>query len=287
MIDITLKELANTSINELLEFTNIDYRVIESGKTEFTEMKNKRYHLDYVGKTKDKIYIHIEFKARAPTKEELKKILTYAILLHDYTGCFVETYIICVQSIPKDHIIYQYSKENVFKIRVISLKNIDGDEKINTISKKIKNNEELTKTEILALELIPFTSYEETTEEMTLKTAKLTNEITTLTEDELNKIKYIQQGICSKVIEEQYQDEIMEEIKMRNTLYDNARKTGQKEGMKKGREEGREEGIKQGMEKVREEGMEKERTNTENIIKTLIQNGTLPANTLNYIYGTK
>lgn len=136
-------------------------------------MKNKRYHLDYVGKTKDKIYIHIEFQARVPTKEDLKRIFIYAALLHEYTGCFVETYIICVQSIPRNHIIYQYSNDNVFKIKVISLKNIDGNKQINSISKKIKNNEELTKTEILALELIPFTSYDETTEEMTLKTAKL------------------------------------------------------------------------------------------------------------------
>lgn len=222
-------------------------------------MKNKRYHLDYVGKTKDKIYIHIEFQARVPTKEDLKRIFIYAALLHEYTGCFVETYIICVQSIPRNHIIYQYSNDNVFKIKVISLKNIDGNKQINSISKKIKNNEELTKTEILALELIPFTSYDETTEEMTLKTAKLTNEITTLTEDELNKIKYIQQGICSKVIKKEYQEEIMEEIKMRNTLYDNARKEGRKEGI----------------------------TDTENKIKILIKNKTLPPSTIELIHNTK
>ena len=101
-----MKEIANTSMNELLEFTNIDYKVIEEYKTEFTEMKNKRYHLDYVGKTKDKIYIHIEFQAKVPTKEDLKRIFAYASLLHEFTGCFVETYIICVQPIPEDHIIY-------------------------------------------------------------------------------------------------------------------------------------------------------------------------------------
>ena len=181
-------------------------------------MKNKRYHLDYVSKTKDKIYIHIEFQARIPTKEDLKRIFGYASLLHTYTGCYVETYIICVQAIPKDPIIYQYSSENVFKIKVISLKNINGDEKLNSISRKIENKE-LTETEKHALKLIPFTSYTETTEEMTLKTAKLTNEITTLSEDELNKIKYIQQAVCSKVVKKEHQDKIMREIKMRNTLY--------------------------------------------------------------------
>ncbi len=52
---------------------NIDYEIVESAKTEFSELKNKRYHLDYVGKTKDKIYIHIEFQARFPTKRNCKE----------------------------------------------------------------------------------------------------------------------------------------------------------------------------------------------------------------------
>ena len=101
---MTFKEIANTSINELLEFTNIDYKVIEEYKTEFTEMKNKRYHLDYVGKTKDKIYIHIEFQAKVPTKEDLKRIFAYASLLHEFTGCFVETlYYLCPTNTRRPH----------------------------------------------------------------------------------------------------------------------------------------------------------------------------------------
>ena len=64
------------------------------------------------------------------------------------------------------------------------------------------------------MKLIPFTSYNETTEEMALKTARLTNEITTLSEDELNKIKYIQQAVCSKVVKKEHQDKIMGEIKI-------------------------------------------------------------------------
>ncbi len=258
---------------------NIDYEIVESAKTEFTELKNKRYHLDYVGKTKDKIYIHMEFQARVPTKKELQRIFAYVALLHEYTGCFVETYIICVQAISKDPIIHQYSKDNVFKIKIISLKNIDGNEKINSISKKIENNEKLTRTEILALKLMPFTSYNETTEEITLKTAQLTNKITTLTMDELNNIKYIQQAVCSKVIKKEHQQPIMEEIKMRNTLYDQARKEGIKEGKTEGINEGRKEG--------RNEGKNEMKNEITNEITTLIQKGKLPQDTLNQIHSLK
>ena len=75
-----------------------------------------------------------------------------------------------------------------------------------------------------------------------MKTAQLTNKITTLTIDELNNIKYIQQAVCSKVIKKEHQQPIMEEIKMRNTLYDQARKEGIKEGKTEGINEGRKEG---------------------------------------------
>lgn len=122
---------------------------------------------------------------------------------------------------------------------------------------------------------MPFTSYNETTEEITLKTAQLTNKITTLTIDELNNIKYIQQAVCSKVIKKEHQQPIMEEIKMRNTLYDQARKEGKTEGRNEGRKEGRNEGKNE---------MKNEITNE---ITTLIQKGKLPQDTLNQIHSLK
>ena len=149
----------------------------------------------------------------------------------------------------------------------------------NSISKKIENNEKLTPTEILALKLMPFTSYKETTEEITLKTAQLTNKITTLTIDELNNIKYIQQAVCSKVIKKEHQQPIMEEIKMRNTLYDQARKEGIKEGKTEGINEGRKEG--------RNEGKNEMKNEITNEITTLIQKGKLPQDTLNQIHSLK
>ena len=126
---------------------------------------------------------------------------------------------------------------------------------------------------------MPFTSYNETTEEITLKTAQLTNKITPLTMDELNNIKYIQQAVCSKVIKTEHQQPIMEEIKMRNTLYDQARKEGIKEGKTEGINEGRKEG--------RNEGKNEMKNEITNEITTLIQKGKLPQDTLNQIHSLK
>ncbi len=58
---------------------------------------------------------------------------------------------------------------------------------------------------------------------------------------------------------------------MINTIYYDALKTGEKEG------------IQQGI----QEGIQLERTKTKNKIKTLIQKGILPPNTIELIYNTK
>ena len=97
--------------------------------------------------------------------------------------------------------------------------------------------------------------------------------------DELNNIKYIQQAVCSKVIKKEHQQPIMEEIKMRNTLYDQARKEGIKEGIKEGKTEGKTEGINI--------GENKKETEIKNEIKTLIQKGKLPQDTLNQLNSLK
>ena len=101
--------------------------------------------------------------------------------------------------------------------------------------------------------------------------------------DELNNIKYIQQAVCSKVIKKEHQQPIMEEIKMRNTLYDQARKEGKTEG----KTEGIKEGINKGRKEGRNEGKNEMKNEITNEITTLIQKGKLPQDTLNQIHSLK
>ena len=65
----------------------------------------------------------------------------------------------------------------------------------------------------------------------------------------------------------EHQQPIMEEIKMRNTLYDQARKEGKTEGINIGEN--------------------KKETEIKNEIKTLIQKGKLPQDTLNQLNSLK
>ena len=74
---------------------------------------------------------------------------------------------------------------------------------------------------MFVLKTLLYTSFESKPEELLLKSVKLINEPSLIMDRyEKARIKYMQQYMCGKLIKEQYQEKIMEEIKMGDTLYD-------------------------------------------------------------------
>lgn len=65
------------------------------------------------------------------------------------------------------------NKDCVFTIPIISLKDFDGDEIINNIENKIKNNTKITRRELIYLSLAPFMSSIKTLDEQIEKTRSL------------------------------------------------------------------------------------------------------------------
>ena len=61
---------------------NIDYEIVESAKTEFSELKNKRYHLDYVGKTKRQNLYSYRISSKISNKKGITK--ESSLMLHYY-----------------------------------------------------------------------------------------------------------------------------------------------------------------------------------------------------------
>lgn len=68
---------------------------------------------------------------------------------------------------------YKLNKDCVFTIPIISLKDFDGDEIINNIENKIKNNTKITRRELIYLSLAPFMSSIKTLDEQIEKTHSL------------------------------------------------------------------------------------------------------------------
>lgn len=72
---------------------------------------------------------------------------------------------------------YKINNSCSFKILVISLKNKDGDEAINIIENKIKNNQKINQTELINLALSPLMSFECTIEKQLEKTVQTLNKL--------------------------------------------------------------------------------------------------------------
>ena len=231
-LDRSFKESASIYINELLKVLGIDENVLMEGKSEFakTAMEDRIKSMDFVGIGKNRI-IHVECESTLPSLTKIRdNYLIYAFDLYEYYKKPVVTYVLVMDLDKNMTISMEWGENSHYTIHFISFKEINGEEILNNIENKINNNQELDAEEMFVLKTLLYTSFESKPEELLMKSVKLINNPSLIMgRYEKARIKYMQQYMCGKLIKEQYQEKIMEEIKMGDTLYDiEIRKEGEK-----------------------------------------------------------
>lgn len=156
------------------------------------------------------------------------------------------------------------NKDCVFTIPIISLKDFDGDEIINNIENKIKNNTKITRRELIYLSLAPFMSSIKTLDEQIEKTVQTLDKIRNSAKSAKNFAFGIEFLIVDKFIKETSRRK-----RLRNILRDNMRlmeeygqeryEEGYEKGIKKGVKKGVKKGIKKGIKKGYAEGANNEK----------------------------
>ncbi len=152
------------------------------------------------------------------------------------------------------------NKDCVFTIPIISLKDFDGDEIINNIENKIKNNTKITRRELIYLSLAPFMSSIKTLDEQIEKTVQTLDKIRNSAKSAKNFAFGIEFLIVDKFIKETSRRK-----RLRNILRDNMRlmeEYGQErydEGYEKGIKKGVKKGVKKGIKKGYAEGANNEK----------------------------
>lgn len=147
---------------------------------------------------------------------------------------------------------YKLNKDCVFTIPIISLKDFDGDEIINNIENKIKNNTKITRRELIYLSLAPFMSSIKTLDEQIEKTVQTLDKIRNSAKSAKNFVFGIEFLIVDKFIKETSRRK-----RLRNILRDNMRLM--EEYGQKRYDEGYEKGIKKGVKKGYAEGANNEK----------------------------
>ena len=228
-----LKE-SNANIKEIdFESENLTYN-----PTELVELDPKIYKTDMILEL-DHLIVLTEFQSTIVKTIDEKRYRLYTALV-DYAKRNNKPLILIVISTAEKTKIKQYkiNKDCVFTIPIVSLKDFDGDKIINNIENKIKNNQKITRHEMLNLALAPFLSSKKPLNKQIEKTVKTLDEVRKSMKCSSDFVFGIELLIVEKFIKNERQHKKLTNI-LRDTMkiIDEWRQEDYENGKKEGKEE--------------------------------------------------
>lgn len=228
-----LKE-SNANIKEIdFESENLTYN-----PTELIELDPKIYKTDMILEL-DYLIVLTEFQSTIVKTPDEKRYRLYTALV-DYAKRNNKPLILIVISTAEKTKIKQYkiNKDCVFTIPIVSLKDFDGDKIINNIENKIKNNQKITRHEMLNLALAPFMSSKKPLNKQIEKTVKTLDEVRKSMKCSSDFVFGIELLIVEKFIKNERQHKKLTNI-LRDTMkiIDEWRQEDYENGKQEGKEE--------------------------------------------------
>ena len=228
-----LKE-SNANIKEIdFKSENLTYN-----PTELIELDPKIYKTDMILEL-DHLIVLTEFQSTIVKTIDEKRYRLYTALV-DYAKRNNKPLILIVISTAEKTKIKQYkiNKDCVFTIPIVSLKDFDGDKIINNIENKIKNNQKITRHEMLNLALYPFMSSKKPLDKQIEKTVKTLDEVRKSMKCSSDFVFGIELLIVEKFIKNERQHKKLTNI-LRDTMkiIDEWRQEDYENGKKEGKEE--------------------------------------------------
>ena len=228
-----LKE-SNANIKEIdFKSENLTYN-----PTELIELDPKIYKTDMILEL-DHLIVLTEFQSTIVKTIDEKRYRLYTALV-DYAKRNNKPLILIVISTAEKTKIKQYkiNKDCVFTIPIVSLKDFDGDKIINNIENKIKNNQKITRHEMLNLALAPFMSSKKPLDKQIEKTVKTLDEVRKSMKCNSDFVFGIELLIVEKFIKNERQHKKLTNI-LRDTMkiIDEWRQEDYENGKKEGKEE--------------------------------------------------
>lgn len=147
-----LEDIMKRDFSEISE--NVKYIVLE----EIDEIDNKIPLPDFVMELGDNFTVMIELQQTIPERKRLEELLLYILNETLRNGKEVYACMLCVDSQGKEIIELRLFPDFTIPIKVLSLKEKDGDKILEDVKNKIENNEEVDIEDGTLLALIPFTS---------------------------------------------------------------------------------------------------------------------------------
>lgn len=244
--DLIMKKAMDVFAEEGLKFFGIDKKVKDASSTEIVVLEAKNLHMDYTFLMEDDTYIHIEFQTTDKGKDDLRRFRAYESLLSFQTGKDVVTYVVYSNGIQNAKAVLQ-TGINQYNVKAVSMYDRNGDIVIEEVEKKLNNNIEVTKQDLIALTFTPIMSGKLSKLDKIIKSIKLVKKIDSEYKYDIESMLY---AFADKFLDGKDLEKVKEEISMT--------KLGEmliEDGIKKGKVEGKEEqaietakvAIKEGM----------------------------------------
>ncbi len=281
--DMIFKRNGQKYGQELINILNIKGKIIKVHQTEYGIIDPKMYKPDLVFELEDRIII-LEFQSSYIDIKDEKRFRFYSALLDQIknkSNKYIEVHV--MSTIEKEkRKCYKISEESRFPIYIHSLKNLDGDEFLNTMKTKIKNNQKLTKKELLLISLLCFMSSKTNTEQTILNSAKTITDIKNLNDDIGQFTKGVILMLCDKFVKDELINTKISNLVGGNMkiIEDYAQRVADKKAEEtriKTRKETKKETIKEFITKLNKNGLKTKEIakylelNEEYVIKTLNQ----------------
>ena len=195
--------------------------------------------MDIVVETANGYCINFEFHRNNTTEKNILRNIHYAIDFRIEQDKLIKSYVISMADAEKSIKKAKISPDLEIEIPFIFFKNYNGDEILDNIKKKIKNNIPITEYDLFNLIFLPFMKHEKSDYEITKELIYLINEID-LSEEERYQIKACQTILVDIFIPKEEQKEMIKVVNMSSTFLENY----EEELIEEGKEEGRKEFAK-------------------------------------------
>ena len=235
--DLIMKKAMDVFAEEGLKFFGINQKVKDSSSTEIVVLEALNLHMDYTFLMEDDTYIHFEFQTTNKGKSDLRRFRVYEAVLSLQKDKDVTTYVVYSGNIKnaKDTL---ETGINKYKVKSIFMSDKNGDLIVEELEKKVKNKENITKQELVALTYTPIMGGKLTKAEKIIKSIRIVKSSENEYKYDIESMLY---AFADKFLSGKDLQKVKEEISMtelgRMLIED---------GIEKGRKEGIEEGIEKG-----------------------------------------
>lgn len=248
--DLALKAAAAYFGDELMGWLGIREKVARIAPTELVELETRHMYEDFLYEMENGSWYHFEFESDAVSLEDLKRFREYeAATARIYRGPVI-TYVICSSRVKelRDSITEGI---NTYRVRLIRLKDDDGDEILKRLIAKPEKN--LSREDVIPLLFTPLMGGKSGIRERISQSIQILRRAEqNFTETEIRKMEAILYILAVKFLGEEELRSIKEAMamtKLGQMIWDDALKKGREEGERTGREDGCRIGAEQASER--------------------------------------